>query len=558
MGGYLPYSGRWSLAEFATTMYQALYRKYRPRSFSDVAGQEHVTETLRRQLIIGRLAHAYLFVGTRGTGKTTCAKILSRAVNCVSPVDGDPCNKCPSCTGIENGSILDVLELDAASNNGVDSVRALRDEAIYSPAAVKKRVYIIDEVHMLSTAAFNALLKILEEPPEHLLFILATTELHKVPATILSRCQRFLFKRLSQPAIAERLKAIAAEEGFSITEEAADRLAALADGSMRDGISLFDQCASENVVDLQRVLDTIGLAGHQELLRLASGIADRDTGAALLVFSKLYDDGKDISAMLGELASLWRDLLVYILSSDTPLLSGSFSRNELSELSEKLSPERLFSCVEVVREASVSLSRGGSTKLSAEMAIMRMCDERLMDDVPALLARIARLEVEWNPANREPKAVETAEVTETTEPADTAGDIRSPEVMTVEPVDAAVDVRLPEAASPEVTATDDAAKTDWQAVLELLSGHAFVHALLSDIDKVQAEFSDNTLIIRTGDIFTAGSIESKTTLELLKEAVGKVCGRELHIKVEIAGSVSETRSVNKLDSLRNIPIVKFE
>ncbi|MBQ9938658.1 MAG: DNA polymerase III subunit gamma/tau, partial [Oscillospiraceae bacterium] len=197
-------------------MYQALYRKWRPRAFDDVIGQDHITETLKRQVSSGRLSHAYLFVGTRGTGKTTCAKILSRAVNCENPIDGNPCNKCPSCLGIESGSILDVVELDAASNNGVDNVRALRDEAVYSPASVKKRVYIVDEVHMLSTSAFNALLKILEEPPEHLMFILATTELHKVPATILSRCQRFSFKRISPEEISGRLDFIASNEDFEL------------------------------------------------------------------------------------------------------------------------------------------------------------------------------------------------------------------------------------------------------------------------------------------------------------------------------------------------------
>ena len=567
-------------------MYQALYRKYRPRSFSDVAGQDHVTETLRRQLVSGRLAHAYLFVGTRGTGKTTCAKILSRAVNCVEPADGNPCNKCPSCVGIENGSILDVLELDAASNNGVDSVRALREEAIYSPATVKKRVYIIDEVHMLSTAAFNALLKILEEPPEHLLFILATTELHKVPATILSRCQRFSFKRLSQPVIAEKLKAIASEEGFSITEEAAERLAALADGSMRDGISLFDQCASGTEVGLQQVLDTVGLAGHRELLGLASAIADRNYGMALQILDRLYDDGKDISALLGELASIWRDLLVYMLSPDAPLLSGSFSRNELSKLSGGFSAERLFSNLETVREASAGISRSRSTKLTAEMCIIRMCDERLMDDVPALLARIVVLESGSKSSNLEPKAPGRAEVVKTAGPVDTSDDEHQPEVGNPEvvdktsgQVDTSDDEHQPEVGNPEavdktsgpvVTSDDEqrpevgnpeaveVAACDWQAILDRLSGNAFIHTLLSDSDKVRAEFTDNALIIRAGDFFTAGSIESKATMEILKEAVRNVCGRELLIKVETASSAGSPRSVDKLDSLRNIPIVKFE
>ena len=243
-------------------MYQALYRKWRPKSFADVIGQEHITATLQKQVADGRLSHAYLFTGTRGTGKTTCAKILAKAVNCENPENGNPCNKCPSCLGIDSGAFLDVTELDAASNNGVDHVRALRDEAIYSPAQVKRRVYIIDEVHMLSISAFNALLKILEEPPEHLMFILATTELHKVPATILSRCQRFSFRRILPRDIAARMEYVAAEEGIDLRRDGAELLSRLADGALRDALSLLDQCAvGGGTVDSERVLDTLGLAG---------------------------------------------------------------------------------------------------------------------------------------------------------------------------------------------------------------------------------------------------------------------------------------------------------
>ena len=253
-------------------MYQALYRKWRPRTFDDVVGQAHITETLKRQVASGRLSHAYLFTGTRGTGKTTCAKILARAVNCEHPVEGNPCNQCAACRGIENGSILDVLELDAASNNGVDQVRALRDEAVYTPAAVRKRVYIVDEVHMLSTAAFNALLKILEEPPEHLMFILATTELHKVPATIKSRCQQFSFRRILPTDIAKRLGYVAEQEGIGLTPEGAALLARLADGGLRDALSLLDQCAGpEGPIGEQQVLDALGLAGSLESQALGPG-----------------------------------------------------------------------------------------------------------------------------------------------------------------------------------------------------------------------------------------------------------------------------------------------
>src|SRR5574344_2217730 len=250
-------------------MYQALYRKWRPITFSQVVGQKHITDTLQRQVAEGRTGHAYLFTGTRGTGKTTCARILAKAINCLAPLDGAPCNRCEACRGIDQGRLLDITELDAASNNGVDQVRALREEAVYTPALVKKRVYIIDEVHMLSIAAFNALLKILEEPPEHLMFILATTELHKVPATILSRCQRYSFKRITPADIAARLSYVAGQEGIDLRPDGAEILSRLADGALRDGLSLLDQCAAAGgPVDAAAVLESLGLAGSLQTAEL--------------------------------------------------------------------------------------------------------------------------------------------------------------------------------------------------------------------------------------------------------------------------------------------------
>ena len=266
-------------------MYQALYRKWRPQTFDDVIGQKHITETLKNQVRSSRLSHAYLFIGTRGTGKTTCARILARAVNCEHPLDGNPCGKCAACRGIADGSILDVVELDAASNNGVDNVRALREEAVFSPAAVKKRVYIIDEVHMLSASAFNALLKIIEEPPEHLIFILATTELQKVPATILSRCQRHNFRRIETAELAAYVEHVANEERFAITREAAELIARLAEGGVRDALSLLDQCSAHEKIDVDAVYTTMGLAGKRRIEELFDRVIDHDTEAALKAFS---------------------------------------------------------------------------------------------------------------------------------------------------------------------------------------------------------------------------------------------------------------------------------
>ena len=376
-------------------MYQALYRKWRPRTFDDVVGQTHITETLKRQVATGRLSHAYLFTGTRGTGKTTCAKILARAVNCEHPVDGNPCNQCDACRGIENGSILDVLELDAASNNGVDQVRALRDEAVYTPAAVRKRVYIVDEVHMLSTAAFNALLKILEEPPEHLMFILATTELHKVPATIKSRCQQFSFQRILPGDIAARLHYVAGQEGIRLTTEGASLLARLADGGLRDALSLLDQCAgTDGPVDEGRILDALGLAGNLESAKLMGMVAKRDTQGALEDLARLYSGGKDVSTVLGELSALTRDLLIRKTAprSGSALLSGNWDETTMRGLSEHFTAPRLVWILTVLQGVLADLPRSSNRRTDAELCLMRLCDERLDESVQALSARLDRVE----------------------------------------------------------------------------------------------------------------------------------------------------------------------
>ena len=376
-------------------MYQALYRKWRPRTFDDVVGQAHITDTLKRQVATGRLSHAYLFTGTRGTGKTTCAKILARAVNCEHPVDGNPCNQCPSCLGIENGSILDVLELDAASNNGVDQVRALRDEAVYTPAAVRRRVYIVDEVHMLSTPAFNALLKILEEPPEHLMFILATTELHKVPATIRSRCQQFAFKRILPGDIAQRLRYVAQQEHIDLTDDGAALLARLADGGLRDALSLLDQCSgTPGTVDEGQVLDTLGLAGSLETVRLMELIAAGDTRGALEDLGRLYGAGKDVSAVLGELSSLTRDLLLRRAApqSAAALLTGSFDETALRSLGERFSAPRLTQMLRLLQQTTAELGRSSNRRTDAELCLIRLCDVTLDDSPAALTARLDRLE----------------------------------------------------------------------------------------------------------------------------------------------------------------------
>ena len=376
-------------------MYQALYRKWRPKVFSEVVGQEHITDTLRRQVAEGHTAHAYLFTGTRGTGKTTCARILAKAVNCLSPVDGEPCGRCEACRAVDAGTTLDITELDAASNNGVDQVRALREEAVYTPAVLKKRVYIIDEVHMLSTPAFNALLKILEEPPEHLMFILATTELHKVPATILSRCQRFSFKRILPRDMERQLLHIAQAESIDLTPDGAEILSRMAGGALRDALSLLDQCrVAEGQLTSRAVLDVLGLAGSVQTQQMMRCILDRRTPDALLLLDQLYRSGKDVSALLGELSDLAREMTILKAAPEggSALLSGLYDTKTLTGLSENISMQRLLYLTETLQGARAALPDSFQPRTDVELCLLRLCDESLCGDLTALSARLDRVE----------------------------------------------------------------------------------------------------------------------------------------------------------------------
>ena len=377
-------------------MYQALYRKYRPQTFDDVVGQQGVTQTLKNQILNRRLSHAYLFTGTRGTGKTSCAKILAKAVNCEHPIDGNPCNCCAACKSIDSGACMDVLEIDAASNNGVDNVRSLRDDAIYTPSEVKMRVYIIDEVHMLSISAFNALLKIIEEPPEHLLFILATTELHKVPATILSRCQRFSFRRLLPEDIVDRLNYIAYQEHIDLEPDGAAFLARLADGGMRDAVSLLDQCASavNGAVTTEEICRVLGFTAARKTAELMKAIGEHNAPAALTIFSEQYAEGKDLAAMLDELCAVARDLLILRTApkGGVNLISGICTQQELKTLLPLFSAGELLRVTSILRDAAAGFNTSANRRIDAELALLRLCEVEAKLDAQSLSARISRLE----------------------------------------------------------------------------------------------------------------------------------------------------------------------
>lgn len=378
-------------------MHQALYRKYRPRSFDDVCGEEHVTSVLRYEAKMSKFSHAYLFCGPRGTGKTSCAKILAKVLNCESPENGNPCGKCYACTSIDSGTAPDVLEMDAASNNGVDYIREIRDEVGYTPL-LNRRVYIIDEVHMLSSGAFNALLKTLEEPPEHVVFILATTELHKLPATIVSRCQRFDFRRIKVDDIVSRLMKISELEKLPLTEDAAKIIAKQSQGGMRDAISLFELCAAGGKeVNAERAADILGLTSTELLYKTAVAVARSDAHSIFNIVQTVVESSKDISVYWSELTEFWRDMLVCKFLDDNATVSYlDLTEPELRVLkdaSRRFTREALSYHFELLDEALREMTRLPQTKrLTAELTLMKMSDASLSSSQSALLARISALE----------------------------------------------------------------------------------------------------------------------------------------------------------------------
>ena len=377
-------------------MHQALYRKWRPQTFSDVCGQDHITAILRWGVENGKTSHAYLFTGSRGTGKTSCAKILAKAVNCKSPDRGNPCGRCEACLTASKSSCIDIIEMDAASNNGVDDIRQIRDEVEYLPAELTKKVYIIDEVHMLSPSAFNALLKTLEEPPAHVMFILATTELQKIPATILSRCQRFDFRRIASEVIAERLEYIAKEEGIALDHEAAFMLAHLAQGGMRDAISLLELCWGENKpVTTTVVEDIAGTGGRDVIMKLLEAVCDKDYDTIFDEVGKMFMSSKDLSVLWQDLIAFYRDMLVVKTTKNSREYLDLSERQyaELMEISGRFAVETLIYHGKLLDEALASMRISASSKrLIAEMTLVRMCDERFSTTNEALASRITTLE----------------------------------------------------------------------------------------------------------------------------------------------------------------------
>ena len=504
--------------------YQALYRKYRPQTFDDVVGQNAVTQTLKTQIVSGKLSHAYLFTGCHGTGKTTCAKILAKAVNCLNPENGNPCNRCKACRAIDEGTCMDVLEIDAASNNGVDNVRDLRDDAVYSPSQVKKRVYIVDEVHMLSTSAFNALLKIIEEPPEHLLFILATTELHKVPATILSRCQRFSFRRIGQEDIAAQLQFVAYQENIDLDHSAARVLARLADGAMRDALSLLDQCASAVSGELtaERVYACLGIAGERRCAELLDKIARQDTAGAMQLFNRLYTEGKDLSAMLDELASLVRDVLILKNAPEAgiTMLSGVAEDGETRALASRISGGELIRMMELLQKTLNLFTRSASRRTDAELCILEMSQPELSQDLSSMNARLTRVEEQLKtgafvmPQRAAPAPQEKTEAEP--EPSDESG-VSQPEPEPVREVNEELPMGF----------WQDLAAAVRKELYPPVSG--FFTATPNG--PMEVEVSGSVLTLRCQDSFTAEIVGKEDILQVVSRKASVLLGKPVKAKV---------------------------
>ena len=564
-------------------MYQALYRKWRPKTFSQVVGQDHITGTLQRQVAEGRTAHAYLFTGTRGTGKTTCARILAKAVNCLHPEDGAPCNRCEACRGIDSGSLLDVTELDAASNSRVDDIRELLSESVYTPTVLKKRVYIIDEVHMLSTQAFNALLKTIEEPPEHLMFILATTELHKVPATILSRCQRFAFRRILPREIVGRLNYIAEQEGIDLRPDGAELLAHIADGALRDALSLLDQCAAAGgTIDSAAVLDALGLAGNLQTAQLMDCVLRRDTKAALLLLHRLYGSGKDVGAVLGELSALARDLLISETAPEggAALLTGGYDSQTMDGLLRQADSARLIAICTTLQRTAADMNVSVNRRTDAELCLLKLCDETLSGDLSAINARLARLEQQMTAGVRYAAAESTAQVVpapaekpaparaaakptavedeapppwEDSAPAPADGSFDDAPPPYGEPAEperpqSATPAPAPQAAEPKAEASAPTGDSDiWLALME-----SYKNRLTPDkrafVGQADGRLANGVLTVYCPTAVTKAMLDTEAVAAVLREVTGQSVGQAIAVRF-VVGEPEDGKKRDKFQDL---------
>ncbi len=508
-------------------MYQVLYRKYRPRVFSDVVGQEHITSTLSKEIETGKISHAYLFTGSRGTGKTTCAKILSKAVNCLNPINGNPCNECEICKGLDSGAILDVVEIDAASNNGVENIRDIRDEINFTPASCKYRVYIIDEVHMLSIGAFNALLKTLEEPPAHVKFILATTEVHKLPVTIVSRCQRFDFKRVSSDAMKQRMQYIADSEGFTADDEALSLIARISDGGMRDALSLLDQCTGHGKhITADIVCDVAGMTGKDHLFSIGDAVAQTDAGKALEIINDLHANSCDMERLCSDLINHFRNLMIVktVKSASDILVCTAEELEQYKTQSNKLTLETILYCISLLQDSMANIKRGVNRRIEMEMAIIKLATPNLSGDNEALLRRISDLEVKIKTGAIAvaPQAVASSETKPQETPKETAS-----VTSTVAPTPTEYPAEAPAAEATKEESADGEMPIDWAEVLsELTKTNMPLWGVLTGSSAV---IRGDYVLIKSDNPTLSAFIKTGGNARDVKEAVLRVTGKRYRL-----------------------------
>ena len=507
--------------------YTALYRKFRPDSFAEVKGQDAIVRTLKNQIRAQRIGHAYLFCGTRGTGKTTVAKILAKAVNCEHPIDGNPCNECETCKAIAAGNSMNVIEIDAASNNGVDNIREIREEVAYSPTSGKYKVYIIDEVHMLSIGAFNALLKTLEEPPSYVIFILATTEAHKIPITILSRCQRYDFKRIARTTIVDRLQELMDEEQVEVEEKALRYIAKKGDGSMRDALSLLDQCIAFYLgekLTYEHVLDVLGAVDTDEFSKLLREILDGDVTQVILHLENMIMQGRDLSQLVTDFTWYLRNLLL-LKSSDNMEDVLDVSAENLEQLKEEAAMVRddtLMRYIRIFSELQNQIKYAGSKRVMLEVALIKLCRPQMEQDQLSVLERVRRLEKQLSSGVmvRQQEAVSSS-VYQNSPFADhenTAG---------MEAASDAVDISALEKAAPE-----DLQKVVgmWRTILAQTSGR-FRVVLASAVPKFNLEKDDGTLYIVFSDFLGETYVNDSKKAEVLEQIIAAKTGKQVKVRM---------------------------
>ena len=526
-------------------MYQVLYRKYRPKVFDDVIGQNHITSTLSNELKDGKLSHAYLFTGSRGTGKTTCARILSKAVNCLNPVDGNPCNECEICQGIDNGSVLDVIEIDAASNRGVDNIRDLRDEANFTPTKAKYRIYIIDEVHMLTIEAFNALLKTLEEPPEHVKFILATTEIHKLPATILSRCQRFDFRRIAPESIAERLKDVCALEGLEAEHDALMLIARIADGAMRDALSLLDRCASsQNNITLDVVTSAAGLTGRLHLYNLTQAIKQSDCATALKIIDELHNSSCDMERLCTELINHFRNLMVVktVSKPDELIICTEDELRNLKEQSSDFTLENILYSLSCLENTVGNMKRGVNRRVETEMAIVKLCSPKLDESTKALINRISALETALATGVKPIVKAQPVETVQAEKPK-----TEEKPVIRETPAEEKAEVPLPEPPAQTDAPVGDVPFTAWASVLQLLGERS--KPLAGLLAGTTAILRGDCVGIRSNNAALGQFIRENSYRNTILQAIYDVTGQKYRLAIARGDTPTQTQSAKKTDPL---------